>query len=995
MIEMRKQSGPPGLQEVTYVSNREGEFKPQAADKKRDTLFLHFSIISVCLVVMSGASSQTWSSPVIPKLKSNDTSINPLIEPATTLQISIMMGLPSLTSLFGTFLAPFLSDMFGRKKMLQFCGACMLLCDFIIAFCDHIIYIIIARCILTLFFMGSVSILVILVIEMCESHNRAKFGCFFGFFLSLGTLYSYVFGPMFSVRIFTLVTSIPLIVWIIVSFFTVETPVYLLSKRRTKECLQALQKLRSNKTRNEIQKDFDEIEDSIKQRQSFKNATIFSLFKTKETRVGIGLAMIPTLIHSGCGATVMLSFLGPIFNEAESGLSGNLVAIIVGVLKIFTVFITTIVVENFGRRTLLLFSTLGCALSQLVIGLFFYFKYIDSPITPYIKLFPVIAVVAYFIFYCIGLGPLPPTINSELFTSEFRSVAISILITELNILMFLLTAAFPLLARYVGLHWSFWFFSLFCFIGGAVIYVMLPETSDALILQQKLLELDMVVMKKQSGPPGLQEVTYVTNKEGEFKLQAADKKRDSLFLHFSVISVCLVIMSGASSLAWPSPVIPKLKSNDTSINPLKEPATTLQISMMMGLPTLASLFGTLLAPFLSDMFGRKRMLQLSGACMLLCDVVIAFCNNIIYIIIARCIFMSFFMGNMSILMIFVIELCENHNRAKFGCFFGFFLPLGSLYSYVFGPMFSVRIFTLVTSIPLIFFVIFSFFIVETPVYLLTKGRFKESLQSLRKLRSNKTSNEIQKDFEEIEFSLKQRQSVKNATISSLFKTKESRVGVGVAMIPTLVHCGCGATVVASFLGPIFNEADTGLSGNMVAIIVGILKICTVFITTMVVENFGRRTLLILSSLGCAISQLVIGWFFYLKYIDSPIIPYIKLSPVIAVMVYFIFFNIGLGPLPPTISSELFTSEFRSVAISIIVTVLSLILFLLTSGFPLLARYAGIHWSFWFFSLFCCIGAAVIYVTLPETRGKSIVEIQEELKNYKFSFKSRDTFKSNK
>lgn len=65
---------------------------------------------------------------------------------------------------------------------------------------------------------------------------------------------------------------------------------------------------------------------------------------------------------------------------------------------------------------------------------------------------------------------------------------------------------------------------------------MIQRNVDALILQQKLLELDMVVMKKQSGPPGLQEVTYVTNKEGEFKLQAADKKRDSLFLHFSVIS---------------------------------------------------------------------------------------------------------------------------------------------------------------------------------------------------------------------------------------------------------------------------------------------------------------------------------------------------------------------------------------------------------------------------------------------------------------------------
>ncbi|CAH1111731.1 unnamed protein product [Psylliodes chrysocephalus] len=499
----------------------------------------------------------------------------------------------------------------------------------------------------------------------------------------------------------------------------------------------------------------------------------------------------------------------------------------------------------------------------------------------------------------------------------------------------------------------------------------------------------MIEMKKQNSSPELQEVKYFPTKGGEFQPQIADKKPDTLFLYFTIISANLVVMGGSSSLAWTSPVIPKLQSNDTNINPLAEPATTLQISMMMGLPALVSLSGTLLVPLMSDIFGRKNMLQLFAMFMVLCDIVIAFSNRIIYIIIGRCILMSLYNGSCAILIIFIMEMCENHNRGKFGCFIFLFPPIGSLYSYFFGSVFSVRTFTLVTGIPLIILVVFLFFTVETPVYLLSKGRFEDCLQALRKLRSNKNRKEIQLDFDEIEFSLKQRHSVKNATVWSLFKTRQSRVGLGLALIPSIVHVGIGTPIMLAFLGPIFNIADIGLSGDLVAIIIGIINICSVFCTTMVVEKFGRRTLLFFSTLGCSLSQLFIGLFFYFKYINSPIIPSIKLLPVISVIAYFVFYSTGLGPLPHTITSELFTSEFRSIAVSILITVMGVVFFFVTSGFPLLIEYVGIHWNFWFFSSFGFVGTVILYVLLPETRGKSIMEIQEKLKSYKI-FKPRNT-----
>ncbi|XP_028132247.1 facilitated trehalose transporter Tret1-like [Diabrotica virgifera virgifera] len=484
----------------------------------------------------------------------------------------------------------------------------------------------------------------------------------------------------------------------------------------------------------------------------------------------------------------------------------------------------------------------------------------------------------------------------------------------------------------------------------------------------------------------LNEVKYIPVDDGVLKPIHEEKKSDTFYFYFVVLTGTLPILVGGSAFSWTSPVLPKLLSNDSSINPLEKPITTVEISMLIGLPCLTGLMGSLLAAPLSDRFGRKKCMQIFTFVMFLCNIFIAFSNRVLYLIVLRCIFFVGMFGIMAVVPVFVTEICENHNRAKYGCVVGLFSPLGNLYSYILGPLFSVRVFTLVSNIPAVIFLVSFIFAPESPFFSVYKGKDKDCIKALRKLRNNKSDIELHKDFSEITKSIEIKVSTVNPGISALFKIKEARVGLFLISIPMVTQFLSGAPTLMPFVGPIFNKAATNLSGNTIAIIVGAVK-CSVFIIpTFIVERTGRKPLMIGSSLGCSVSMILVGTYFYLQHINSPLAQQLSWLPIISVIIVIFSYAVGLGPVPMSLTGELFATDVRAVASSITMTVAGLAIFAVATIFPIAAELVGLHWCFWVFSINCLVGAVSIYLFLPETKGRRLVEIQEILKNYKFGLR---------
>ncbi|CAG9858974.1 unnamed protein product [Phyllotreta striolata] len=479
------------------------------------------------------------------------------------------------------------------------------------------------------------------------------------------------------------------------------------------------------------------------------------------------------------------------------------------------------------------------------------------------------------------------------------------------------------------------------------------------------------------------EVKYVpvAEKSTELQPESQFKRPDTFYLMFSVASCMLFMITGGSSYVWYSSALVKLGSNDSDINPLGRPITNLETSFLLSMPNFSGIFGALLLPPLSDKTGRKKFLLIMGFGMLVHFVSLAFSTSIIAMVVSASLIGVFFAGGFSIMSLYITELCEEHNRAKYGCINFTCMPLSQLYCYVVGPLFSMRNYILLLSLPVALFMVLFNFAPETPMHLLSKGRETDCIRTLKRLRSNKSQKEIDIDVDKINMGLTTMANGEKANFFTVFKSKEGRVGMLLAMIPLIGTFICGITIIMPLLAPIFNNAGIGISGSTVAIIVGSFKICFYLLTSMLIETAGRRTMLLISSIGCSIPISLLGICFYLNSIDSPILAKVQWLPIVLILLFIFFFSLGLGPLPFTLVNEFFPTDVRSSAVSIATTLCSLILFVYTFTFPLIAGIIGMHSCMWIFGASCLTIGTIIYFWLPETKGKTIHEIQEMLKNY--------------
>lgn len=362
-------------------------------------------------------------------------------------------------------------------------------------------------------------------------------------------------------------------------------------------------------------------------------------------------------------------------------------------------------------------------------------------------------------------------------------------------------------------------------------------------------------------------------------------------------------------------------------------------------------------------------------------VMMALASNIIWILIGRLLIGICAGAIMIAVPIFLSEISSDHNRGKIGCFLGLFFPLGQLFSYIIGPFFSVRSFTLICTLPLIFhLVLFLIFVSESPIYLVQKEDRKEAVKSLMKYKRYLNSQEIEKEVQMMECALKKSKEGHNVGIRSLIKDQQTRRGFLISVGMFTVQLGSGIGIIFQFMGPIFQEAHTGLSGDMTAIIVGVFKVIIYFIVTQIVEKIGRKPLIFSSCVLCSISLFFLGLYFYMKEIMTSYYKDFFWLPLASIFLYILGFSLGLGPIPPATVGELFNTDVRSIAVSTAVFLSRIFGGVLLTFYPLVVDFIGNSSSMWIFSIICALGAIIFYFEMPETKGKSFIEIQELLRS---------------
>ncbi|GGF67547.1 sugar porter family MFS transporter [Wenyingzhuangia marina] len=268
-------------------------------------------------------------------------------------------------------------------------------------------------------------------------------------------------------------------------------------------------------------------------------------------------------------------------------------------------------------------------------------------------------------------------------------------------------------------------------------------------------------------------------------------------------------------------------------------------------------------------------------------------------------------------------------------------------------------------VPAIAFFIFTFFVPESPRWLMKVEKKEKAYPTLVKI-----GGEIyaKMEIENIQATLNN--VTEKVDFKALFQPKYRMVLV-VGIVLAIFQQWCGINIIFNYADEIFTAAGYGVSDTLFNIVItGSVNLLFTLVAMFTVDKWGRKKLMLLGSLGLAVTYLLLGSAFYFELKGIAVLSLV----VIGIGVY----AMSLAPITWVILSEIFPNRIRGAAMAVATFSLWIACFALTYTFPLLNKGFGAAGTFWVYAIICLFGFLFISKKLPETKGKSLEEIEQEL-----------------
>ncbi|XP_076546377.1 facilitated trehalose transporter Tret1 [Osmia lignaria lignaria] len=439
-------------------------------------------------------------------------------------------------------------------------------------------------------------------------------------------------------------------------------------------------------------------------------------------------------------------------------------------------------------------------------------------------------------------------------------------------------------------------------------------------------------------------------------------------LYLATIASNLGMLSYGLCFGWASPSLPVLLQDDSPIR-----LTAQQATWVTSFHTIGGTIGSLLCYFILNVIGRKWSLLLTAIPAVIGWMMIALATSAWELMAGRFSYgLSTGYGYISA-TVYMGEISPANIRGILTSTLTIASKLGVFIEWTIGPFLSLRNLALVSSLAPIIFIFSVLWVPESPYQLMRSERHHQAIESLMQLRG---STDVSIEADAIEKSVKI--DLANDTgLWELFRVSGNRKALFIVLGLVIIQQWSGSQAIMSYAELIFNATGDQLQGKYVTMILGAIQVvCTIFGTT-VVDRFGRRPLLMISAFGTSVSTFLVGLFFFLQNNETDV-GMITWLPATGSILYVIMYAFGLAALPFTVMSEVFPTNVKALGTGIGMFVCNGSAVIVTSIYQSIVEQYGIHAAFWLFSTISLSGVVFVFYYMPETKGKTLQEVQEQL-----------------
>ncbi|MBM6630023.1 sugar porter family MFS transporter [Mammaliicoccus vitulinus] len=404
------------------------------------------------------------------------------------------------------------------------------------------------------------------------------------------------------------------------------------------------------------------------------------------------------------------------------------------------------------------------------------------------------------------------------------------------------------------------------------------------------------------------------------------------------------------------------------------PLTHITEGLVVSSMLVGAIFGSGASGPLSDKLGRRKLVFIISIVFIIGALILSFAQSMIVLVIGRFIIGLAVGGSTAIVPVYLSEMAPTDTRGSLSSLNQLMITIGILASYLvnyaFADMEAWRWMVGLAVVPSVILMIGVYFMPESPRWLLEH----KSEKAARKVMTiTRKQGEIDKEIDEMKEIIHISESTWTV-LKSIWLRPVLVIGCIFALLQQII----GINAIIYYAPTIFSQAGLGDATAILGTVgIGSVNVIVTIFAIMIMDKIDRKKLLITGNIGMVSSLLIMATLVWTIGLDSTVGAWIIVA---CLTMFIVFFAFTWGPILWIVLPELFPMRARGAATGIATLSLSIGSLLVAQFFPMLTSVMGIEQVFLIFAVIGIFAMIFVIKYLPETRGRSLEEIEVDLRN---------------